>query len=234
MKTIVITGSSRGLGYSLALHYLALGYNVAGCSKGAATITHDCYQHTSCDLANEGEVKMWIRKVHKYFGSIDVLVCNAGLVYSALYLSLTPSSIMNAFLHNNIAAVFYVLREVSKLMVLKGRGRIITISSTLTALHEEGTAIYSATKSAVTEMTKVLAKELAPKDVTCNVVAPGMMVTDSSVALSKSLGWKKKMLEKQIFKRVLDHNEIANVTDFLISDLSKSITGQVIYLGIVE
>ncbi|WP_216168788.1 SDR family NAD(P)-dependent oxidoreductase [Polynucleobacter bastaniensis] len=234
MKIVVITGTSRGLGFSLALHYLKLGYCVVGCSKGLGTINHASYFHTSCNLTNEKEVGIWIRNIYKSFGSIDVLICNAGLVYSALYLSLTPSSVMNSFLNNNISAVFYVLREVSKIMVIKGFGRIITISSTMMALHEQGTAVYSATKSAVTEMTKVLANELAPRGITCNIVAPGMMVTDSSKELAQSLDWERQMLDKQVFKRVIGHDEISNATDFFISDLSKSITGQVIYLGIVK
>lgn len=230
----VITGTSRGLGKSLAEYYLAKGYTIAGCSRGQQTIEHSNYYHTSCNLADEVAVINWIRGVRKQFGGIDVLICNAGLVRSALYLSVTPGSLMEDFLQTNIAGVFYVMREVSKVMVGKGSGRIISISSTMVALHEEGTAVYSATKSAITEMTRVLAKELAPKGITCNVVAPGLMWTDSSKELAKSLEWKSYMLSRQTISRVLKDEEICNVTDFFISPNSSAVTGQVIYLGIVQ
>lgn len=233
-QVIVITGTSRGLGRSLAEHYLAKGYKVAGCSRGEGTICNPGYFHTTCDIGQEREVCSWIRKVRSQYGGIDALICSAGLVRSALFLSVTPGTVMESFLKTNIAGVFYVMREVSKLMVAKGYGRIIAISSTMAALHEEGTAVYSATKSAVTEMTKVLAKELAPRGITCNVVAPGMMWTDSSKDLAKSEEWKDYMLKKQVISRVLNNDEICHVTDFFISPLSGAVTGQVIYLGIVQ
>ena len=231
---IVITGTSRGLGRSLAEYYLEKGFTIAGCSRGETTIAHSQYHHTSCDVADEASVVSWIRMVRKQLGGIDVLICNAGLVRSALFLSVTPGSVMESFLQTNIAGVFYAMREVSKVMVGKGSGRIIAISSTMVALHEEGTAVYSATKSAITEMTRVLAKELAPRGITCNVVAPGMMWTDSSKELAKSLEWKDYMLKRQTITRVLKDEEICNVTDFFISPLSSAVTGQVIYLGVVH
>lgn len=231
---LVITGTSRGLGRSLAEHYLSKGFTVAGCSRGQSTIEHSKYFHTSCNVGDEAAVVSWIRRVRKQLGGIDVLICNAGLVRSALFLSVTPGSIFEDFLRTNISGVFYAMREVSKVMVGKGSGRIIAISSTMVALHEEGTAVYSATKSAITEMTRVLAKELAPKGITCNVVAPGMMWTDSSKELAKSLEWKSYMLKRQTITRVLKDEEICNVTDFFISPHSSAVTGQVIYLGVVQ
>ena len=234
LKVIVITGTSRGLGHALAEYYLARGWCVAGCSKGEGAISDSSYFHSVCNLTNEKEVVEWIRKVRLKYGHIDALICSAGLVRSALFLSITPGSVMESFLQTNIAGVFYAMREVSKLMVKKGYGRIITISSTMEALHEEGSAVYSATKSAVTEMTKVLAKELAPKGITCNVVAPGMMWTDSSKELAQSEDWKNNMLKKQTISRVIDKEEICHVTEFFISPLSSAITGQVIYLGVVK
>lgn len=234
VQVFVITGTSRGLGRSLAEYYLSRGFVIAGCSRGEATIKHPMYHHTTCNVAEEKAVVSWVRGVSKEFGRIDVLICNAGLVRSALFLSVTPGALMESFLQTNIAGVFYAMREVSKVMVRKGGGRIVAISSTMVALHEEGTAVYSATKSAITEMTRILAKELAPRGITCNVVAPGIMWTESSKELAKSLEWKDYMLKRQTIPRVLRDEEICNVTDFFISPLSTAVTGQVIYLGVVH
>jgi 3-oxoacyl-[acyl-carrier protein] reductase len=229
----VITGTSRGLGKSLAQYFLSRDYVVVGCSRSEGAIDHQNYQHYKVDVGNEAEVRSWVRNLKTTWGKVDLLICNAGLVRSALLLSMTPSDEMESIVRTNYFGVFYVLREISKLMALRGSGRIITISSTMTLLHEEGTAVYSATKAAVTETTKVLAKELAPRGITCNVIAPAMMWTESSEALSKGGDWKKRMLEKQIFPRIIENEEICHIADFLASPKSSSITGQVIYIGMV-
>jgi 3-oxoacyl-[acyl-carrier protein] reductase len=229
----VITGASRGLGKSLAQYFLDKDYVVVGCSRGEGTIEHKNYQHYKVDVGNEAEVRWWVRNVKNTHKKVDLLICNAGLVRSALFLSMTPSDEMESIVRTNYIGVFYVLREISKVMALRGSGRIITISSTMTLLHEEGTAVYSATKAAVTETTKVLAKELAPRGITCNVIAPAMMLTDSSEALSKGGDWQKRMLEKQIFPRLIETEEICHIADFFASPKSSAITGQVIYIGMV-
>lgn len=229
----VITGASRGLGKSLAQYFLDRDYVVAGCSRGEGTIVHQNYRHYKVDVGNETDVRSWVRNLKTTLGKVDLLICNAGLVRSALLLSMTPSDEMESIVRTNYFGVFYVLREISKLMALRGSGRILTISSTMTLLHEEGTAVYSATKAAVTETTKVLAKELAPRGITCNVIAPAMMWTDSSEALSKGGDWQKRMLDKQIFPRIIENEEICHIADFFASPKSSAITGQVIYVGMV-
>ncbi len=232
-QVAVITGASRGLGKNLALYFLNKDYVVVGCSRGEGTIEHKNYHHHKVDVGNEAEVRSWVRNVKNAFKKVDLLICNAGLVRSALLLSMTPSDEMESIVRTNYIGVFYVLREISKVMALRGAGRIITISSTMTLLHEEGTAVYSATKAAVTETTKVLAKELAPRGITCNVIAPAMMWTDSSEALSKGGDWQKRMLGKQIFPRIIEAEEICHIADFFASPKSSAITGQVIYIGMV-
>ncbi len=230
----MITGSSRGLGLSLAEYFLERGYRVVGCSRSGSDFSHSHYHHTELDVSDEQSVRSWVRQTKRTFGRIDVLVCNAGVVRSALLLSMTPGDVMESFLKTNIAGVFYALREVSKIMSLQGSGRIISISSTMTALHEEGSSVYSASKSAVTEMTKILAKEIASTGVTCNVIAPAMMWTDSSEELSKDGDWKERLLDKQTIRRVITGEEVCHTVGFLVSPLSGGITGQVIYLGVVD
>lgn len=229
---VVVTGTSRGLGRSLAEHFLKNNCRVVGCSRSPSSIVNDLYDHTILDLSNEKEVRSWIRSIRLKFQRIDVLICNAAMVQSALFLSLTPGDLMESFLKTNIGGVFYPLREVSKQMVSQASGRIIAISSTTTAVHQEGTAIYSATKAAVTEMIKILAKEVAPRGVTCNIIAPAMMRTESSHGLAESAEWELEMLKKQTIERIITQEEVCHVAEFLISPLSSGITGQVIYIGL--
>ncbi len=230
----VITGASRGLGRALAEHYLTAGYRVAGCSRGEATIDHENYHHTALDLASEAAVRAWARSVGKTFRAVDVLICNAGLARSALYLSLTTAPVYNDFINVNLTGVFLTLREMGKLMLRSHQGRIITISSAMAALHQEGTAIYSATKAGVTEMTKVLARELAPQGITCNTVAPAMMDTDASRELAKDGDWKERTLALQTIPRMIGMEEICHAVDFFVSEKASAVTGQVLYVGLVD
>ncbi len=229
-----ITGTSRGLGKCLAEHFLRRGYKVIGCSRDMQTINHENYTHYIVDVSNESNVKSWVFSIKNIFGRIDLLICNAGLVRSTLLLGVTPSSEMEAIVKTNYIGVFNVLREISKMMILRRSGKIITISSTMTLLHEEGTSVYSATKAAVNETTKVLAKELAPFGITCNVISPAMMWTESSMALAEHGDWKRRMLNKQTFPRLIQAEEVCHVADFFASANSNSITGQVIHLGMVS
>jgi 3-oxoacyl-[acyl-carrier protein] reductase len=229
---VVVTGTSRGLGRSLAEHFLSKDCKVAGCSRSASTIVNNSYYHTILDLSSEKEVRAWVRSIRLQFQRIDVLICNAAIVQSALFLSLTPGDLMESFLRTNIAGVFYPIREVSKQMASQSNGRIIAISSTTTAVHQEGTSIYSATKAAVTEMIKILAKEISSRGVTCNVIAPAMMRTGSSGDLAENVDWEVEMLKKQTIARVISQEEVCHVAEFLVSPLSSAITGQVIYIGL--
>jgi 3-oxoacyl-[acyl-carrier protein] reductase len=233
-QVCVISGTSRGLGRAFAVHFLDKGYAVAGCSRGDSTIDYASYRHTCLDVREEADIQKWAGDIRRSFGKVDVLICNAGLARSTLLLPMTPGDEFEDFLRTNFASVFYTLREFSKIMLSRESGRILTISSTMAALHQEGTASYSATKAAVTEMTKTLARELAPKNITCNVIAPAMMETDASEALAKVGDWRQQMLDKQTFPRVIDMNEVCHVADFFISPEAASITGQIVYIGLVD
>lgn len=228
---MVITGTSRGMGRAIAEYFLAKGFLVAGCSRSSATINVSNYDHTIVDIGDEAQVRAWVRKISNNFGKIDVLLCNAGSVQSALMMTLTPNNVLETFMRVHVAGTYYVCREVSKVMIQKKYGRIITVSSLGVPLHLEGTSAYSATKSAVIEMTKILAKELAPVGITCNVFSPALFMTDAAQELGAE--WAQKLLEKQTIKRTVTVEEICNVVSFYASPESSAITGQVINMGLV-
>lgn len=228
---LLITGSSKGIGREIAQYFLSADYFVAGCSRGVSTIENDNYHHTQVDISDERQVQSWVRSLKKKFGRIDVLVCNAGVLNSFSHLTLTPGSLLTSFLNINIAGTFYVCREVSKLMILQRGGSIITISSIMTHLHEPGSSVYTLSKSAITEMTKVLAREVAPMNINCNVIAPSFMVTDATNSFDSE--YASKMLEKQTIKRPVNAKEVCNIISFFSAQDSRCITGQVIHMGLV-
>lgn len=228
---MVITGTSRGIGRGMAEYFLGKGYIVAGCSRSPATLKRKGYYHTRVDVGEEAEVREWIRKIKNDLKRIDVLVCNAGLVQSALLMTVTPSEVLKKFINTHIVGTYNVCREASKVMVSRKYGRIITVSSLGVPLHLEGTSAYSATKSAVIEMTKILAKELAPLGITCNVLGPGLIMTEPAQAMGQE--WFDRLLDKQTVKRTVSIEEICNVVSFFAAPESGCITGQVINMALV-
>jgi 3-oxoacyl-[acyl-carrier protein] reductase len=228
---MVITGTSKGLGRGIANYFLNNGYCVVGCSRGEPTIVHERYDHTQVDVSDEKQVQAWVRSIKRIFGRIDTLVCSAGILNSFSHVALTSGALLQSFLDINIAGTFYVCREVSKIMILQGGGSIITTSSIMTQLHEPGTSVYSLSKSAVTEMTKVLAREVAPMNINCNIIAPSYMVTDATSSFNAE--YAPTILEKQTIKRPVTVEEVCNLVSFFSSPESRCITGQVINMGLV-
>ena len=232
LPVMVITGTSRGIGKAVAEYFAGKNYRVIGCSRSPVDFKMEGYYHYQVDVGDEGQVRAWVRQIRKDFKRVDVLVCNAGSVKSALLMTVTPDDVLQTFLRIHVAGTYYVCREVSKIMISQKQGRIITVSSVGVPLHLEGTSAYSATKSAVTEMTKILAKELASLGITCNVLAPSLFMTEAAQMMGEE--WAARLLEKLTIKRLLTVDEICNVINFFASPQSGCITGQVINMGVVS
>jgi len=228
---MVITGASRGIGWGMAKFFVKKGYRVVGCSRGPINLQLEGYFHSQVDVGDERQVRSWVRSIKTNFKQVDVLVCNAGLVKAALLMTVTPGDVLETFLRTHVAGTYYVCREISKIMIAKKYGRIITISSLGLPLHLEGASAYCATKSAVVEMTKVLAKEVFPLGITCNVLAPALIMTEAAKAMGPEL--VDRLFEKQTIKRMVTIEEICNVISFFASRQSGCITGQVINMGLV-
>jgi 3-oxoacyl-[acyl-carrier protein] reductase len=231
LPVMLITGTGKGIGRGLAEHFAAAGYQVAGCSRGPAAWEAERYDHAQVDVGDEAQVTAWVRTLRRRYGRVDVAVCNAGLAPAAQLLTMTSGSVLEAVLRTNVGGTFYVCREVAKVMMPRRHGRIITLSSMAVGLHQEGTSAYAASKSAVVEMTKILAKELAPAGITCNVIAPSMYMTDAVAALGERV--IAEALQKLTLKREVTLEELCNVVSFLAAPASGCITGQVLHMGLV-
>lgn len=189
------------------------------------------YHHTSLDVSDEKAVRGWVASSARAHGGIDVAVCNAGIVKSALLMSVTPTSILDDFIATHVRGVFLVCREVSKVMVRQKSGRIINLSSPAVGWHLKGASAYAATKAAVEEMTRVLASELAPAGVTCNIVRPGLVMTDPAKAMGDA--WAEWLLDQHSIRRPVTVEEVCNIIDFFASPASSAITGQTLSMGVV-
>lgn len=231
-KVIVITGTSSGIGLGLARHYSQAGLLVVGASRRDSELSHPNYTHMNVDVTKEDEVRKFVAEVKKKFGRVDILVCNAGVVQSSLLATVTPLDIAKEFIDTHFIGTFLVCKEVSKIMINQKFGRIINVSTIGIPLHLAGTAAYSASKAAVVEFTKVLANELAPLGITCNVLSPSLFLSEGAAKMGSP--WADKLLSLQTIARMASVRDFSNAISFFASDESDLITGQVLHLALVS
>jgi 3-oxoacyl-[acyl-carrier protein] reductase len=228
MKTIVITGTRKGIGQAMAEHYLAAGWRVAGCSRGEASIKHPHYQHFALDVGDEDAVVAMARQLKTDCGSVDALLNNAGIA-SMNHALLTPASTVNRILQTNVLGTFLFCREMAKLMRRTKNGRIVNFTTVAHPLNLEGEAIYAASKAAVESLTRILARELAELKVTVNAVGPTPIETDLIRGVPQTK--MDALLARQAVRRMGEVKDVINAVDFFLREKSDFITGQVLYLG---
>ena len=227
MKTILITGASQGIGRFLAGHWLAQGWRVVGCSRGGTDLEHASYRHVQTDVTDEAAVRKLFASVRRREGRLDALVNNAG-IGGMNHALLTPAAAVARILAVNVTGTFVCCREGAKLMQAAG-GRIVNFTSVAVPLHLEGEAAYAASKAAVEELTRVLAREFAPLGVTVNAVGPGPIAT----ALTRGVPEEKlrALAGRLALRRPAEFADVANAVEFFLRPESRLVTGQILYLG---
>lgn len=227
-RVFLISGTRKGLGKSLAEHYLALGDKVVGCSRGASSIQSENYLHFELDITDEKSVISMVRAVKKQLGRIDVLINNAG-VAAMNHLITTPTQSAQQVINTNFMGTFLLTREVSKIMMRQKSGNLVNFSTVAVPLNLAGEAAYAASKAAVESFTKTSAKELAEFGIRVNALAPTPIKTD----LIRNIPQDKldELIAQQAIKRFGEVADVINLIDFFIQPESSFITGQIVYLG---
>lgn len=224
----IITGTRKGLGKELAEYYLAQGHNVAGCSRGKKSIEHDNYLHFELDVADERAVMKMVRQVKKQFGSVDILLNNAGIAAMNHLLTTPYGNVKNVF-STNFFGTFLLTREVSKVMMKMKKGSIVNYTTVAVPLDLAGEAVYAASKAAIESFTRTSAKELGEFGIRVNAIGPTPVYTDLVRNIPKNK--LDELLEQQIIHRFGETEDVRNVIDFFNQEASNFITGQIIYLG---
>ncbi len=223
-KKVLITGSSSGIGKTIAYELIEAGYQVF--QTGRKQI--NCVNYLNIDLSSLENVKILYDFVKENFGEIDVLINNAGgYLYSPIEKT-TKEDIINLF-NTNFLSHYYLTSLITPDMKKNNWGRIINIASISGVVGESNASLYSASKSAYYGFSKALALELAQNNITVNSISPGWVETPLT---ENALSDKEKEETKEIIpqKRFVEPIEIANLVAYLISNEAKGITGQNINL----
>ncbi|MEM7217575.1 MAG: SDR family oxidoreductase [Pseudomonadota bacterium] len=227
-RTVVITGTRKGIGRYLSERYLAAGWTVYGCSRDESDLAHERYRHFAIDVADERGVAGMLRAVRREARTLDALINNAGIA-SMNAAVLTPMATVERIFRTNVFGTFLLCREAAKLMIPKRAGRIVNFATVATPLRLEGEAVYAASKAAVENFTQVFARELGGYNITVNAIGPTPVDTDliRGVADDKM----ERLIARQCLPRMGKMEDVGNAVDFFLKPESDFVTGQVVYLG---
>lgn len=230
-KTVVITGSSRGIGRQLAIRFAKEGANIVLNARkeidSELITTIESFgvkTHVVIgDVQEFEQAKVLIEEAKETFGSVDVLINNAGITKDMLLMRMT-GEMFDDVVSVNLKGTFNTIKHVSKIMLKQRSGTIINMSSVIGQIGNIGQANYAASKAGVIGLTKSVAKELASRGITCNAIAPGFIETDMTDQLSDKV--KEATLEHIPLKKLGSTDDIADTAIFLAKQ--SYITGQVL------
>lgn len=230
-KTVVVTGSSRGIGRAIAVRFAQAGANIVlnGRKEADPELMKEISElgvkvhFVAADVQHFADAKKLIDEAKETFGSVDVLVNNAGITNDKLLMRMSDED-FNQVLAVNLTGTFNTIQHASSLLLKQRSGTIINLSSVVGLTGNAGQANYAASKAGVIGLTKSVARELASRGITCNAIAPGYIDTEMTDVLSEKV---KDGAKAQIpLKRFGSVEDVANTAVFLATN--SYITGQVI------
>jgi gluconate 5-dehydrogenase len=237
-RRALVTGSSRGIGFAIAAAFagagaelvlnardkVALGEAAAKLAEGGARARGVAFDVTNSDSVNEA-----VDYIESEIGPIDILVNNAGMQHRAP-LEDFPEDMFERVMATNVTSVFLVGQAVARKMIPRGRGRIINIASLMSTVARKSIAPYSASKAAVTNLTRAMATEWAPHGINANAIAPGYFKTELNQALVSDPEFTAWVETRTPQGRWGDVAELGGAAIFLASDASSFVNGHVLYV----
>ncbi|MCK8058077.1 MULTISPECIES: 3-oxoacyl-[acyl-carrier-protein] reductase [unclassified Fusibacter] len=232
-KNAIITGGSRGIGRAIALKLASLGANVVvnytSSDVAALEVVKEAEElgvkalAIKADVSIGSDVEALVSQVKKEFGSIDILINNAGITRDGLLIRMKEDD-WDKVLDINLKGVFNATKHVGKIMLKQKTGKIVNITSVVGIMGNAGQANYAASKAGVIGFTKSVAKEFASRGININAIAPGFIRSDMTDTLSDEV--KENYFRNIPMGALGETEDVANAVAFLCSDLAKYITGQ--------
>ncbi|MFV0379808.1 MAG: 3-oxoacyl-[acyl-carrier-protein] reductase [Anaerorhabdus sp.] len=236
-KVAVVTGASQGIGEAIALKLAKDGYNVVinyiGDSLKADSVVKKCMEFgvlamaIECDVSDYQAVEEMMKAIILKYERIDLLVNNSGITKDSLLLRMDDAS-FNAVIDVNLKGTFNCVKHVSKQMMKQRSGNIISMASVIGLIGNAGQINYAASKAGIIGLTKSVARELAPRGIRANAIAPGFIATKMTDVLSDDV--KQSILDQIPLKEFGSIEDVANMVSFLASDNSRYVTGQVLHV----
>jgi 3-oxoacyl-[acyl-carrier protein] reductase len=234
-KTAIVTGAARGIGRAIALKFAQEGAQVAFTDLRLDENTESLVKEIEAlgvkakayasDASKYDETEKVVAGIVEEFGTVDVLINNAGITMDTLLMRMTEEQ-WDTVIKVNLKSVFNFTKAVQRTMLKNRQGSIVNLSSVVGVHGNAGQANYSASKAGIIGFTKSVAQELGSRNIRCNAVAPGFIITEMTAKLSEE---QRKAWEEFIpMKRGGTPEEVANVCLFLASDLASYVSGQVI------
>ena len=233
-KNIIVTGATRGIGLTIAEAFAKQGANVAICGTHEDAVNKAAENLAAfggkvlgraVNISRAQECDAFVADVVKEFGSLDVLVNNAGITKDNLAVRMTEED-WRAVIDVNLTGTFFMSKAALKVMFKKRAGNVVNISSVVGEMGNAGQANYVASKAGIIGLTKTLAKEFGSRNIRVNAVAPGFVRTAMTDALPQDV--KEKALENVPLKRFAETQDIAKAVLFLASEDASYITGHIL------
>ena len=230
-KTVIVTGAAKGIGRAIALRFAKEGCNIVLNYRSNVSdelideiksYGVECMPYKA-DVSVYSEAEALIKDAKKQFGSVDVLVNNAGITRDTLLMRMSEEE-FDSVINTNLKGTFNTIRHVSSVMLKQRSGAIINLSSVVGLMGNIGQANYAASKAGVIGLTKSAARELAARGITCNAIAPGFIETDMTAVLKEET--KEAMLNTIPLKKFGSAEDVAEAVVFLTKN--RYITGQVL------
>ena len=222
-RTVLVTGGNRGIGLACTQAYLADGHRVATVSRSGGEV--DGALALSCDITDGAAVDEAVGRVEAELGPVEVLVANAGITRDGLMVRMSDED-FTTVVDTNLTGTFRFARAVTKKMMRARFGRMVFTSSVGAYLGAPGQANYAASKAGLIGLARSMARELAPRNITVNVVTPGPIATDMLAAVDDER--RDAMAAAVPLGRIGSAEEVAAAVRFLTSDAAGYITGAVL------